>query len=97
VEDGAVEGRGDIPRASRRRTCFGHQVCCERFPLYSLVQLLSYITVDMSDAFRKSILNRLPPMAPTRAPWAPATENENMDEDEEELEGGDSMGDLGRR
>ncbi|CAK9784011.1 hypothetical protein CC85DRAFT_268296 [Cutaneotrichosporon oleaginosum] len=37
----------------------------------------------MSDEFRRSILNRLPPMAPTRAPWAEKTD----DDEEEELDG----------
>ncbi|BEI95125.1 hypothetical protein CcaverHIS631_0100740 [Cutaneotrichosporon cavernicola] len=41
----------------------------------------------MSDEFRRSILNRLPPMAPTRAPWA-----EPIDDDEEEEL--DQVGDL---
>ncbi|BEJ16525.1 hypothetical protein CspHIS471_0511300 [Cutaneotrichosporon sp. HIS471] len=41
----------------------------------------------MSDEFRRSILNRLPPMAPTRAPWAEPTDND----EEEEL---DQVGDF---
>ncbi|KAL1413723.1 Protein phosphatase methylesterase 1 [Vanrija albida] len=40
----------------------------------------------MSDEFRRSILNRLPPMAPTKAPWAT--------EDDEEEELADELGDL---
>lgn len=48
----------------------------------------------MSDNFRKAMLNRLPamppPMAPTKAPWAEADEDEL-----EELEGEDTMGSLG--
>jgi protein phosphatase methylesterase 1 len=34
----------------------------------------------MSDEFRRSILNRLPPMAPTRAPWAEPTDNDEEEE-----------------
>ncbi|KAI9635323.1 putative structural constituent of ribosome [Dioszegia hungarica] len=49
----------------------------------------------MSDTFRKAMLNRLPPVAPTRAPWA-AGNAEGMDEDQEELEEGDSMAELGQ-
>ena len=48
----------------------------------------------MSDNFRQSILNRLPAlppsMAPTKAPWAEADEDEV-----EELEGEDTFGSLG--
>ncbi|WOO76535.1 Protein phosphatase methylesterase 1 [Vanrija pseudolonga] len=44
----------------------------------------------MSDEFRRSILNRLPPMAPTKAPWATADDDE--EDDEEEL--ADGVGDL---
>lgn len=37
-------------------------------------------------------------MAPTRAPWASDTGSTGMDQDEEEqLEGEDTMGDLGQR
>ena len=46
----------------------------------------------MSEAFRKSMLNRLPAMPPTQAPWA--GQNEGTEEGIEELEGGDSMGEL---
>lgn len=49
----------------------------------------------MGDNFRKSILNRLPPMpppmAPTKAPWAETTGDEV-----EELEGEDNIGELGQ-
>lgn len=45
----------------------------------------------MSDEFRRSILNRLPPMAPTKAPWA--TDGDDDEEEEEEL--ADSLGELG--
>lgn len=50
--------------------------------------------VSMSDEFRRSILNRLPPMAPTRAPWAEP--QVPADEDEEE-ELADEVGDLSSR
>ena len=51
--------------------------------------------IKMSDAFRKSVLNRLPRMPPTRAPWA--DEPKPGEEDEEELEEeGDSLGSLNR-
>lgn len=61
----------------------------------------SYLcTYIMSDTFRKSVLNRLPPMPPTRAPWAlaPSAGGEYDDDDEEEqLEGGDTMSELGQK
>ena len=47
----------------------------------------------MSDAFRQSLLNRLPMLPPTRAPWAEPAEGEE-DEVVEELDG---MSDLGLR
>lgn len=55
--------------------------------------------VAMSDTFRKSLLNRLPPMPPTRAPWAGSSGSDEEDEDEkqEQLEGGDTMSELGQR
>lgn len=41
-----------------------------------------------SDLFRKSVLNRLPAMPPTRAPWAEGDEDEDtMEELAEEEEG----------
>lgn len=43
----------------------------------------------MSDIFRKSVLNRLPQLPPTRAPWAEPAEGDG--EGEEELEDGDIM------
>lgn len=40
-----------------------------------------------TDEFRKSVLNRLPPMPPTRAPWAHPDEAgaEHDDEEQEDL------------
>lgn len=50
----------------------------------------------MSEEFRKSVLNRVPPLPPTRAPWAEA--NEADDEEEEEMEEGlGEMAQLGAR
>jgi protein phosphatase methylesterase 1 len=48
----------------------------------------------MSDIFRKSLLNRLPPMAPTAAPWAEDDEDivEELHEEDEAMDG---LGDLG--
>lgn len=43
----------------------------------------------MSDEFRRSIINRLPPMEATRAPWAQDSQDDN---EEEEL--ADEVGDL---
>ena len=43
---------------------------------------------EMSDIFRKSVLNRLPVMPPTRAPWAA-----NDDDAMEELDGDDEEAD----
>lgn len=62
---------------------------------HSFIQLLRRLD-SMSDTFRKAMLNRLPPMAPTRAPWAAGNVG-GMDEDQEELEEGDSMAELGQR
>lgn len=50
---------------------------------------------QMSDEFRRSIINRLPPMAPTRAPWADPIPGAGDDDEEEEL--ADEVGDLGSR
>jgi protein phosphatase methylesterase 1 len=49
----------------------------------------------MSDAFRKSVLNRLPRLPPTRAPWADEPAQDGHGDEEEELRGGDTMADLG--
>ncbi len=49
----------------------------------------------MSDAFRKAVTSRLPPLPPTRAPWAEDQVSDTGDEEMEELEEGDSMGELG--
>lgn len=49
----------------------------------------------MSETFRKAVSARLPQLPPTRAPWAdepPPTEDDT--DDTEELEKGDSMGEL---
>ena len=48
----------------------------------------------MSDIFRKSVLNRLPAMPPTKAPWAGDDEDpvEELDGDDEE---GDGIQELG--
>jgi protein phosphatase methylesterase 1 len=41
-----------------------------------------------NDLFRQSVLNRLPPMPPTRAPWAEGGEDaDTMEELAEEEEG----------
>lgn len=37
-----------------------------------------------TDEFRKSIMNRLPPMAPTRAPWAQPNDGGDVEEEEEQ-------------
>ncbi|GFZ48458.1 Protein phosphatase methylesterase 1 [Saitozyma sp. JCM 24511] len=54
----------------------------------------------MSDNFRKSILNRLPRLPPTRAPWADGDGDGDGSGggdggEQEELEGGDTMSQLG--
>lgn len=42
----------------------------------------------MSDMFRKSVLNKLPHLPPTRAPWADESEPiEEIDEEDEQLDG----------
>lgn len=46
----------------------------------------------MSDMFRKSVLNKLPQLPPTRAPWADEPELvEETDEEDEQL---DNIGEL---
>ncbi|WVO21083.1 protein phosphatase methylesterase 1 [Cryptococcus decagattii] len=49
----------------------------------------------MSDMFRKSMLNKLPQLPPTRAPWADEPDVEDIDEEDEENEQGDAIGELG--
>jgi hypothetical protein len=51
----------------------------------------------MSQGFRKAMLNRLPPMEATRAPWAVSTPTGEADdeEDNEEEELADEIGELG--
>jgi protein phosphatase methylesterase 1 len=48
----------------------------------------------MSDIFRKSVLNRLPAMAPTKAPWAAEDEDavEELDGEDEEQDGIQELG-----
>ncbi|KAK8853103.1 hypothetical protein IAR55_003804 [Kwoniella newhampshirensis] len=48
----------------------------------------------MSDTFRKAMINKLPRLPPTRAPWADQPPPNEDDEEAEELEGEDSFGDL---
>jgi hypothetical protein len=58
-----------------------------RQPAALLLSLLAYYTMS-SDLFRKSVLNRLPAMPPTRAPWAEGDEDEDtLEELAEEEEG----------
>jgi hypothetical protein len=64
--------------------------------------ILSLYLYIMSDTFRRSLLNRLPPMPPTRAPWALAPSaggeyDDDDDDEEEQLEGGDTMSELGQK
>ena len=47
----------------------------------------------MSDIFRKSVLNRLPAMPPTRAPWA--ADDDTMEELDGEDEEVDQVQELG--
>lgn len=52
----------------------------------------------MSEEFRKSILNRLPAMEATRAPWAdPPVAQVEREEDDEEEELLDELNPLGPR
>jgi protein phosphatase methylesterase 1 len=53
-----------------------------------------------SELFRKSVLNRLPPMPPTRAPWVQdeeEQEEEEMEELDDEEEEGEKIGALPAR
>jgi hypothetical protein len=49
---------------------------------------------SMSDIFRKSVLNRLPAMPPTKAPWA-AGDDDTMEELDGEDEEEDGIQELG--
>lgn len=52
----------------------------------------------MSEEFRRSLKNRLPPMLPTRAPWAdPSATPQEEEEDDDEEELADDVGEMSRR
>ena len=48
----------------------------------------------MSDTFRKAVIARLPLLPPTRAPWAENLAHGRDEEIYEELDEGDSLGEL---